>query len=85
MSCDSTDDEYHLTPNGWVDGTHYYYGKATKPIDPPKDRVETWVRQMRQSYSYAAEHITWKHIWTSPDYSESEMRALKEKYPRPNH
>jgi len=85
MSCDSTDDEYHLTPHGWVDGTHYYYGKSGKIIDRPKDCVETWVRQMRQSYSYAPEHITWKCIWKSPDYSASERMALKKKYPRPNY
>jgi hypothetical protein len=83
MSCDSTDDEYHLTPNGWVAGTHYCYSQAIKIIARPVDTVETWVRKMRQSSSYAPEVITWEHIWTSPDYSESERTEIEKKYPRP--
>ena len=86
-SCDSTDDEYHLTPDGWIRGTHYCYGKAAKIVECPENCAETWikrrVRQMRQSYSYAREEIEWKCIWISTDYSEHERIALQEKYPRP--
>jgi hypothetical protein len=85
MSFDSTDDEYHLTPHGWVDGTHYFYGHAEKVVDRPKDSVITLVRHMRQSYGSAPEHIEWECIWKSPDYSESERKAFEDKYPRPNH
>ena len=85
MSCDSTDDEFHLTPNGWISGTHYYYSQPDKIIERPIDTVETWVREMRQSISFAPEHITWKLIWKSPDYSESERAAINDKYPRPNY
>jgi len=85
MSCDSTDDEYHLTPNGWVKGTHYYYGEADKIIERPIDTVGTWVRKMRQSISYAPEDITWDLIWASPDYSESERTDIEKKYPRPKY
>lgn len=85
MSCDSTDDEYHLTPNGWVAGTHYYYQEADKILERPKDAVKTIVRSMRQSISFAPEHVTWKCIWKSPNISESEIAALEKKYPRPNY
>lgn len=82
---DSTDDEFHLTPKGWVEGTHFYFAYAEKTIDRPKDCVETWVRKMRQSSGFSTEHIEWKCIWTSPDYSESERTALNKRYPRPNY
>lgn len=85
MSLDSTDDEYHLTPSGWVEGTHYCYGEADKIIGRPVDTVETWVRKMTQSISFAPERITWNRIWISPDYSESERMALEKKYPRPDY
>jgi hypothetical protein len=85
MSCDSTDDEYHLTPNGWVAGTHYCYGETDKIIARPIDTVETWVRKMRQSISFAPEQITWDPIWVSPNYSESERTAIEKKYPRPKY
>lgn len=85
MSFDSTDDEYHLTPNGWVEGTHYCYREADKIIARPVDTVGKWVRKMRQSSSFAPEHITWELIWTSPDYSESERTDIEKKYPRPKY
>ena len=85
MSCDSKDDEYHLTPNGWVAGTHYCYGETDKIIARPIDTVETLVRKMRQSSSYAPEVITWELIWKSPDYSESERTEIEKKYPRPKY
>jgi hypothetical protein len=85
MSCDSTDDEYHLTPNGWVAGTHYCYSQAVKTIPRPVDTVETWVRKMRQSIFYAPEVITWEPIWTSPDYSKSERTEIEKKHPRSKH
>jgi len=84
MSCDSTDDEIHLTPSGWVTGTHFFYGEADKIIPRPSNAIETWVREMRQSYSMAPEHISWKRTWVSLDYSESERTAIEKKYPRPN-
>jgi len=84
---DSIDDEFHLTPRGWVNGTHFYFKQAEKAkiIERPNDCVETWVREMRQSSSFSTEHVEWKLIWTSPDYSESEKATLKKRYPRPNH
>jgi hypothetical protein len=85
MSCDSTDDEYHLTLNGWVVGTHYCYSQAIKTITRPVDTVETWIRKMQQSSSYAPEVITWELNWASPDYSESERTEIEKKYPRPKY
>ena len=85
MSCDSTDDEYHLTLNGWVAGTHYCYSQAINAIPRLVDTFETWIIKMRQSSCYAPEIITWELIWTSPDYFESERTEIEKKYPRPKY
>ena len=84
MSVDHTEDEYHLTPHGWVHGTYKFYGHADKIIDPPEDRVETWVRDMKQSHPFAKELITWECIWKSPDYSDDDKKKLWARYPRPS-
>ena len=83
MSCDSTDDEYHLTPHGWVEGTHSFDNSPEKIIERPIDTVETWVRSMRQSYSMAPEKIEWHRTFVSPNYSESYKAELNKKYPKP--
>lgn len=80
---DSTDHEYHLTPNGWVAGTYYWFHTPQKIVERPDDCVETWNRKMRQSSGFSSEFVTWKRIWTSPDYSESERQALRDKHPLP--
>ena len=47
MSCDRKEEEYHLTPSGWVTGSFLVYGKGDT-IPPPKDRIETWVVEKYQ-------------------------------------
>ena len=82
MSFDRTEQEYHLTPSGWITGSFLVYGEGEK-IEPPVNRVETWVVEKYQSSGFASESITQKCIWVSPNYSESEREALKAKFPFP--
>ena len=82
MSCDRTTSEYHLTPNGWIEGTDKVYDHIQKKVEPPIDRVETWERRMIQSYSFSPEQVTWHCIWKSPDYTDKERAELTTKYPR---
>lgn len=83
MSVDHTTDDWHLTPGGWIAGTERFYGVARKTEEPPEDRVETWERDMKQSHAFAKEHVTWRRIWVSSNYTEDERTALLKKYPRP--
>lgn len=82
MSFDRTEQEYHLTPSGWIIGSFLVYGEG-KVIEPPVDRIETWVVEKYQSSGFAPESVTKKLIWVSPNYSESEREALKERFPFP--
>jgi hypothetical protein len=87
MSADKTTHEWHLTPKGWVEGTFSIYDVAQAPgiVEPPSDRVETWVRNMTQSSSFSKEYVTWECVWHSPNYSREEREKLGKKYPRPAH
>jgi len=84
MSFDETTHEWHLTPRGWIKGTFRYYDNVQEPgiIEPPSDRVETWVREMVQSSGYSKEDINWKRVWESPKYTEEELQKLRKKYPK---
>jgi hypothetical protein len=75
MSYDSSDDFYHLTPNGWVDQND------DKLI--PADRVETWHRRMRQSSGWSKEDVSWTCVWAHSSMSRVERDQLREKYPIP--
>jgi hypothetical protein len=67
MSVDDYEDEYHLTPRGWVEGDSYYYGKPQKNIAPPKDRVLTLVDHTEQSSRFAPSVSNWVEKWRSSD------------------
>lgn len=82
MSFDHTTQEYHLTLSGWITGSFLVYGEGKK-IEPPTDRIETWVIDTFQSSGFAAETVTEELIWKSPDYSESQREALRYKFPPP--
>ena len=82
MSFDRTEQEYHLTPSGWVEGSFLIYGEGKK-IEPHGNRIETWVVEKYQSSGFASESVTKKLIWVSQDYSESEREALKKSFPFP--
>ena len=84
MSQDRTEQEYHLTPNGWVAGSFYVYGNKTEDVPTPADRIETWIEKIDDSSGRAPEVISWSMVWRSESASE-EVSELHKKFPRPEH
>jgi hypothetical protein len=86
MATDDHETELHLTPNGWVRGSERVNGRPTKTIDPPVDRVETWIEEISDSSEgWDPPTISSKLIWKSPTVS-SEVRAeLNQRFPRPEY
>jgi hypothetical protein len=37
MPFDKTENEYHLTPSGWIDGSSNIYGVPERVVERPKD------------------------------------------------
>ena len=61
MAVDRVESLYHLTPNGWVDGSvDSMWGNKT--VDPPSDRVETWKHKIYQSSAYSPEERSWDEV-----------------------
>ena len=81
MAVDHLETEYHLTPDGWQEGTEQFFGKAdAKPI--PANRIETWVRKEVQSSRFSAPVVTWRIVW--PDGIEpSTNKAVRDKFTAP--
>jgi hypothetical protein len=50
-------------------------------VEPPADRVETWLEKTTQSDPHAPEVNSWYKIWTSPTVTEGARKALHEKFP----
>ena len=83
MAYDKYDVEYHLTPQGWVSGTEWFFGKVQKEVPPPEDRVETWIRHEEQSSGWSRPDIEWKRAWISDAVSGQEIEKLHQRFPRP--
>ncbi len=81
MAVDRVSWEHHLTPNGWVNGTHDSMFTGKEEVEPPADRVETWLEKTTQSDPHAPEVNSWYKIWTSPSAAVKERNALHEKFP----
>ena len=75
--------EYHLTPRGWVTGTRTHFDKTERAVQPPEDRVETWLIEVEQSPGYSAEEVDWKCVWTDSQ-KESQKRLLLAKFTPPS-
>ena len=55
MAYDRYEVEHHLTPAGWVTGTVTDSGNQETIVEPPTDRVETWLYKMEQSSGWSRE------------------------------
>lgn len=81
MAFDRTRDEWHLTPEGWVQGTSYYFGKPQREVAPPRNRIETWKRDQEQASSYARhEDISWSRVWKSKKFTEAKCDKIRAKF-----
>jgi|SRR6476661_10856821 len=83
MSVDRTEEEYHLTPSGWVSGSFFVYGDKTEDGPIPQDRVETWIEEIEDTSLYSPQIVSWRKVWESPSVSSEAKADLYNKYPRP--
>jgi hypothetical protein len=84
MAVDDCETEYHLTRNGWVIGTSYFFSEIDgKEIAPPEDRVLTVVGRIYQRSGWSPDERSLREEWRSPNMSDSELEELQIKYPCP--
>jgi hypothetical protein len=86
MATDDHKIERHLTPHGWVTGNEWINGKQIKAVDPPADRIETWIEEISDSSEGWAPSTTFSELaWESSGVSAQSRTDLKQKYPRPEY
>ena len=75
MAYDNLDQEYHLTPRGWITGSSKYVGKVDSEVLRLDDAVETWNQHCDQASGWSREYKTVELIWHDPAKSEAERNA----------
>lgn len=84
MAQDDYQFERHLTPSGWVMGSEWVNGAPTKTIEPPSDRIETWIELHEDSSGgWAPPAISSRLVWESPDVSPEVRADFNKRFPRP--
>lgn len=83
MAVDDLKTEYHLTPNGWVTGTSYFFGKTKKEMPRPSDAILTMVDHTYQSSRWSAEENSWTERWRAAGVTDEQIAELQRKFPKP--
>src|SRR5207253_233607 len=55
MADDDWDQEYHLTPRGWMTGSAKHYGRVGHEAPRPPDAVETWEQHTSEASGWSRE------------------------------
>jgi hypothetical protein len=74
--------EFHLTPEGWVEGTFLSCGHGS-PKPRPVDAVETLHQHQTQSSIYSPTYCSQTCIWVNNEIPQVQRNALRAKFPTP--
>lgn len=81
MSLSNEWTEYHLTPQGWVEGSTRLDVIGTTIREPPTDRVETYRYSVEVPSIGAKAHRGGTITWQSPDISR--IAELRQQFGEP--
>jgi K+-sensing histidine kinase KdpD len=73
--------ELHLTPNGWVRGSEWFEEVLQAEVAHPEHLVLTMMKQEYMRADAAHPDIEWTQRWRSPSITDSELAALRQKFP----
>lgn len=82
MAADDLENDYHLTPNGWVPGDSRFFGKTTNSKPVPADRVLTLTKRIYQRSPYSPEETSVSETWRD-DARVELITELRRKFPPP--
>jgi len=84
MAVDDLKTEWHLAPAGWIAGTTTYFNTAQgEVVAPPEDRVLTIVHRIYQRSEWSREEQSVYEVWRSASATDSDIEALKKRFPAP--
>ena len=76
--------EYHLTPDGWMEGTQRFFREISgEEVERPHNAVETWEHRATQRSMWSRESHHVRMLWYDESTAESERKALHAKFKRP--
>ncbi len=75
--------EHHLTPGGWVEGTHRYFGAISRRVERPENALETWEHRTTQRSMWSQEKHHVSMLWHEESVPENEREALRARFDRP--
>ena len=73
--------EYHLTTDGWIEGSERLDFQETKIVTPPNNRVLTRKYKEYLASSYSVMEKTYSTIWTSGN--KDLINSLLKSFPHP--
>jgi hypothetical protein len=84
MATDEHKIERHLTPDGWIIGNEWVNGTQTRKVEPPQDRIETWIEEISDSSEgWAPPTAFSKMVWPAIDVPTQIRTEMRERFPRP--
>lgn len=72
--------EYHLTPNGWVRGCEWFFGRLQAESPTPVDRLLTLRKRLYQRAPDSVKDTTWTTVWQNPAVSDAEIESLRNRH-----
>jgi len=80
MAVDKYSTDWHLTPNGWIEGEYRYFNTVREVIPPPPDRVLTMREEVTESFALAGESKESYEVWRAKHITDAELAELQKKH-----
>jgi len=80
-----TENEYHLTPQGWLKGSFWVCGAKIEDVPAPSVRVESWIEEIDGPSGGALPNVSWRRIWESDSATEHAKLELRQRFPLPEY
>ncbi|BCA56063.1 hypothetical protein W02_32030 [Nitrospira sp. KM1] len=78
-SMDDYEAEYHLTRDGWVIGSYYFFGRRLGIASVrPTGTYETWLRHATCRAEHCEENTYWSRFWKNDLFDEQELRRFRD-------
>ena len=64
----------YLTAEGW---------KSDLKDVRPDDHLETWEHNIKRSYEFAHDSLTWRLLWRNPAFAVEKLAIAHSRFPKP--
>jgi hypothetical protein len=83
MSADKYEEDYHLTPDGWIIGSARLYSNETKTVPRPHNAALTMIREQITACGIDPADVSWVEVWRSQKISAKRIESLLIKHGNP--